>query len=446
MSAAPSPRVKRSMEIFRRAKELIPGGTQLISRRPSRFAYGITPVYAERAQGAHIWDVDGHEYVDWCSSAGAIILGYCDPVVDAAVREQIDRGSIYSINHELEVTLAEELVRTIPCAEMVRYTKGGGDACAVAVRIARGSTGRDKILFCGYHGWHDWYLAANLSPGTLDSHLFPGIEPIGVPRALEGTVEPFLYGDLDDLERRLRSNAGQVAAVMMEPIRSDEPPAGYLEGVRALTREHDVLLVFDEVSVGFRPALGGAQERLGVTPDMAAFAKSMSNGYAMGAVVGAREVMEPAARMFISSSYWSDCLGLAASLATLRELRRRDAPAFFGRLGALIQQRVNTAIAQVGLDAECTGLAHHPRLVFHVPDPVLLKKVNTLYIQEMSKRGHICYPGFYPNMAHTHEDVDRAVEAAREAFAVIQTGLERGTVDELLECEPREDLFRRLVT
>src|SRR4051812_21356608 len=265
-------RVRRSYELYRRAEELIPGGTQLVSRRPTRYANGVSPVYASRAKGARFWDVDGHEYIDWVSGIGAIILGYCDPAVDEAVREQISRGTTYSINHELEIELAEELSRTIPCAEMSRYAKCGGEACAIAVRIARGATGRDKILFCGYHGWHDWYLAANLAAeANLNAHLFPGIEPIGVPRALAETVSPFPYGDLAALGRALEDRRGKVAAVIMEPLRSELPPAGYLEGVRSLCDDHGALLIFDEVSCGFRLSLGGVQEFTGVTPDLAVF-------------------------------------------------------------------------------------------------------------------------------------------------------------------------------
>src|SRR4051812_3432023 len=251
-------RVRRSLELYRRALQLIPGGTQLVSRRPTRYANGVSPVYAVRAKGARFWDVDGHEYIDWVSGIGAIILGYCDPVVDEAVREQLSRGTMYSINHELEVELAEELVRTIPCAEMVRYAKCGGEACAIAVRIARGVTGRDTVLFCGYHGWHDWYLAANLgADANLNAHLFPGIEPTGVPRALAGTAVPFAYGDLPVLGQALDDRRGQVAAVIMEPLRSELTPAGYLEGVAKLAREHGAVLIFDEVSSGFRLHLGG---------------------------------------------------------------------------------------------------------------------------------------------------------------------------------------------
>ena len=440
-----SPRIRRSMEMFERAKELMPSGTQLISRRPSRFAYGVTPIYADHAKGSRIWDIDGEEYVDWGCSCGAIILGYADDAVDDAVRAQIAKGTIYTINHDVEVQVAEELVRTIPCAEMVRYTKGGGDSCTLAVRIARGATGRDKVLFCGYHGWHDWYLAAGLDAGSLDDHLFPGIDPIGVPKALAGTAEPFPYGDADYLAQRLDANQGEVAAIIMEPIRSVQPPAGFLERVRELATQHGAVLIFDEVSTGFRPALGGAQEMLGVTPDMAAFAKSMSNGYAMGAVVGKREVMEPADRMFVSSSYWSDTVGLAATLATMRELRRLDAPAQFRRLGAQMQQDLKRAIADTGIDAACAGVPYHPSIQFNVADPLLQKKVSTLFIQEMSKRNHLGYPSFYLNAAHTAEDIESAVAASAEAFGIIKRGLDTGTVDELLECEPQSDLFRRLV-
>ncbi|HMC64065.1 MAG TPA: aminotransferase class III-fold pyridoxal phosphate-dependent enzyme, partial [Gemmataceae bacterium] len=216
-------RICGSLGLYRRALQLIPGATQLVSRRPTRFAYGVSPIYAERAKGARFWDVDGNEYIDWVSGIGAIILGYADPVVDEAVRQQIATGTIYSINHELEIELAEELTKAIPCAEMVRYSKCGGEACAIAVRIARGVTGRDKILFCGYHGWHDWYLAANLSAeANLNAHLFPGIEPIGVPKALEGTAIPFPYGDLNALGQLLDDHRGQIAAVIMEPVRSEE--------------------------------------------------------------------------------------------------------------------------------------------------------------------------------------------------------------------------------
>jgi glutamate-1-semialdehyde aminotransferase len=434
------------MEIYRRAQELIPGGTQLISRRPTRYASGASPVYAVRAQGARFWDVDGNEYIDWASGIGAIILGYCDPVVDDAVRAQIGRGINFSINHELEVELAEELVRTIPCAEMVRYTKCGGEACAVAVRIARGTTGRDKILFCGYHGWHDWYLAANLdAEANLNAHLFPGIEPIGVPRGLAGTAIPFPYGDLARLGETLDAHRGAVAAVIMEPLRSEMPPAGYLAGVAELCRDHGAVLIFDEVSSGLRFGMQGAQGFVGVTPDMAVFAKSISNGYPMGVVAGKRTVMEPAARMFISSTYWSDAIGLVAALTTIRELRRREVPAYLAQFGAKLQVRINLAARETGFGAKCTGLDRHSHIDFPADDAAVRTKLATLYIQEMAKRGCHGYPSFYLNAAQGTAELEQTAAAARETFMLLAEGLERGTLDRLLECDLQQDAFRRLV-
>jgi glutamate-1-semialdehyde aminotransferase len=446
MMSKPTHSVARSMELYRRALELIPGGTQLVSRRPTRFACGVSPVYASRAEGARIWDVDGNEYIDWVSGVGAIILGYCDPVVDDAVREQLACGTMYSINHELEIELAEELVKTIPCAEMVRYAKSGGEACAIAVRIARGATGRDRVLFCGYHGWHDWYLAANLAAeANLNAHLFPGIEPIGVPRALAGTVLPFPYGDPAALGQLLDDNRGQVAAVIMEPLRSEEPSGGYLNAVARLCHEHGAVLIFDEVSSGFRIRLGGVQEYLGVTPDMAVFAKAISNGYPMAAVVGKRDVMEPAGRMFISSTYWSDTIGLRAALSTIRELRRRDVPAYLHRLGSDLQQQLNEVARQTGLAVCCGGLSVHPALQFQTADTVLKTKLSTLYIQEMAKRGCHGYTSFYLNAAQGSGEIEQTVNAAREVFVLMQEGLTEGTIDRLLECDLQQDAFRRLV-
>ena len=438
--------VARSMEIYQRAGELIPGWTQLISRRASQFAQGISPIYAQRAKGSRFIDVDENEYIDWVNGVGAIILGHTDEVVDQAVKEQIDRGSIYTLNSSLEIELAEELIETIPSAEMVRYTKGGGEACAVAARIARGTTGRDKILFCGYHGWHDWYQSANyLVDAESGEYPFAGIEPIGVPKALAGTAIPFVYGDLAMVETLLEANKGEVAAIMMEPMRTELPAPGYLDGVKELAQKHGAILIFDEVSSGWRPAVGGIQEYLGITPDMSVFAKAMSNGYPMGVVVGSKEVMEPAGQMFISSSYWSDNVGLVASLVTIRELKRRNAPERFKEIGESLRQSINQAITAAGLSGSLAGLHTNPGLSLDLPDETLRPKVNTLFVQEMAKRGIHTYPSFKATLAHSEEDIQITAEAAGEAFKVIKSGLEAEDVDSLLEADIKKEPFRRLV-
>ncbi|MFP6617716.1 MAG: aminotransferase class III-fold pyridoxal phosphate-dependent enzyme [Pirellulaceae bacterium] len=439
-------RVPRSMQLYDRAIELIPGATQLISRRPSRYAYGVSPVYARQAAGARFTDVDGHEYIDWVSGIGSIILGYSDPVVNEAVQQQLAQGVVYSINHELEIELAEFLVQQIPCAEMVRYAKGGGEACAIAIRIARGTTGRDKVLFCGYHGWHDWYLAANLSgDASLDSHLFPGIDPTGVPQALRGTALPFPYGDLVALAQLLEQHRGEVAAIIMEPMRSEEPPAGYLEGVRALATEHEVVFIFDEVSTGFRPSAVGVQPVVGVVPDMAVFAKSISNGYPMGAVVGKRSVMEPASQMFVSSTYWSDTIGLRAALTTLKEVASRGVPAYLAEFGGRLQDRINEIADDVDLAVQCTGVAWHPHLDFDEPDPQVQSQLATLYIQEMAKRGCHGYASFYLNAAQGDSELKQTVDAAQETFTIMAAALHSNQLEDHLECDLRSDSFRRLV-
>ena len=442
---ATSPRVQKSTELYERAGELIPGWTQLQSRRASGYAEGISPVYATSAKGSRFTDVDGNEYIDWVNCFTAVILGHADDVVDDAVKEQIDLGSLFTVNSPKEVELAEDLVETIPSAEMVRYTKGGGDSCALAVRIARGATGKDKILFSGYHGWHDWYQASNhLQDPATGGFPITGTRAIGVPKALAGTAIPFGEGDLETLKRLLEENKGEVAAIMMEPMRSELPPEGYLEAVKDLVRANDAVLIFDEVSTGMRASVGGAQDYLGVTPDMSTFAKCISNGYPMGAVVGSREVMEPAASMFISSSYWSDNVGLTASITTIRELKRRNSAERFQEIGENLAVALSEAVESVGISGRVKGFWTHPTIEIDTPDESLQPKVKTLFIQEMAKRGVFSPAGFNATLAHTEEDIRITADAAEESLGVVMKGLE-GNLDDLLEAEVAKDVLRRIV-
>ena len=440
------PDVSRSLELYKRAGELIPGWTQLISRRADQFANGVSPIYAQRAKGSRFIDVDENEYIDWVNAVGAVILGHADEVVDNAVKEQIERGSIYTLNSPLEIELAEELCKTLPSAEMVRYTKGGGEACAVAARIARGATGRDIILFCGYHGWHDWYQAANFGVDPESGEYpFAGIEPIGVPKALANTVIPFRYGDLAMLETLLNEHHDNVAAIMMEPARSELPAPGYLEGVKALAQAHNVLLIFDEVSCGWRQSIGGIQKVVGVTPDMTVVAKAMSNGYPMGAVVGSRAAMDAAKTMFISSSYWSDNIGLVASLTTIRELKRRDSETRFREIGEKLRSVLNQAITAVGLQGACVGLHSNPAVSLQAPAGVNPRKLSTLFIQEMARRGVHTYMSFKATLAHTEQDIEQTANAAYGALSVIKSGLDNENLDSLLVADLKKEPFRRLV-
>lgn len=435
--------VARSMELYHEAMNLIPGATQLISRRPTRYAYGFSPAYAISGKGSRFTDVDGNVFIDWVSGIGATILGYCDSIVDNAVKRQIDLGTMYSVSHPIELELAELLINRIPCAEMVRFAKGGGDACAIAIRIARGTTGKDKILFSGYHGWHDWYLAANHDTGELDTHLFPGIDPVGVPKALKNTALPFAYDDLDALSCLLDAHHNDVAAIMMEPLRSDFPSEGYLQGVRDLADKHGVLLIFDEVSTGFRPSSAGIQPVVDVQPDIAVFAKSISNGYPMGAVVGSRDAMEPAARMFISSTYWSDTIGIRAAITTLEEIESRQTAKTIHKTGRILKTEVNALFQKYSVPVTCAGVDWHPYLQFEAGhDSPLLQ---TLFIQEMAKRSIHMGTSFYINASHGESEVAETLDAIRDVSLIIRNALDADVVSDLLETTPQTEVFHRLV-
>lgn len=440
--------VERSYALFARAQQLIPGGSQLISRRPDRYAYGVTPALAERAKGCRFWDVDGNEYIDLQMAVGACVLGYADDAVDAAVMEQIRRGPAPSVSTTVELELAEELVGTIPCAEMVRFCKGGGEANAIAIRIARAYTGRDTVVFCGYHGWHDWYLAANLeSTAVLNDYLLPGIEPAGVPRGLAGTAIPFAWESLESLEQVLETHRGRVAAIIMEPARSFDPKPGYLQGVRELATRHGAVLIFDEVVTGFRLHIAGAQGKYGVVPDIATYAKAISNGYPFGAVAGKREIMSIAADLFISSTYWSDPITITAALTTIREYKRRHVQAYIERMGKRYMQAFNALAEQVGVPARFAGMGCSFILQwdFEDPDPMLRKQATTLFIQECNKRGIFAAGGMHMCWAHTEAELEELMPRWGEVLDILRDALKKGDVAQRLEADVSKESFRRLV-
>jgi glutamate-1-semialdehyde 2,1-aminomutase len=439
-------RVPRSSMLYQRAGELIAGKTHLFGRRAELAALGISPIYSAHQKDGHVFDVDGNEYIDFTLGAGAVMLGHAYPSVVAAVQDQATKGTGLTLNHPLEIETAELVAAIVPCAEMVRFCKGGGEANAVAIRIARAATGRDKVAFCGYHGWHDWYIAANLeSPDTLDKHLLPTIPSLGVPKALAGTVIPFEYNSINSLKARLEASRGEIACVIMEAARTYTPEPGFLEAVRQLTEDHGSLLIFDEVVTGFRMARGGAQQYYNVQPDIATFAKCISNGFALGAVAGKRAVMEVALDCFISSVYWAEATGLAAGKATLQEYLKQDV---CGRVRAFGQEFVDGAgriISECGLPARLVGLPSFPSLTFMEVGADQRDQLVTLYIQETAKRGLIGGPAFYFCLRHTENDLRRSLEIFGETATVLRKALNDGDILKYLECPVRQSGFRRFV-
>lgn len=441
-----SPRVPNSIKHYQRAGELIAGKTHLFSRRAELHAYGISPVYSERQQDGHLWDVDGHEYIDFNLGTGAVLLGHAYPAVVRAVQHQAERGTGLTVNHPLEIETAELLAQIVPCAEMVRFCKGGGEANVVAIRIARAATGKEKVLFCGYHGWHDWYIAAHFnSSAELATHLLPGISSLGIPKVLEDTIFPFEYNNLTSLEAVLDAHHGEVACIIMEAARTLLPQPGFLEGVRKLAQKHGVVLIFDEVVTGFRFSRGGAQEHYGVTPDMATFAKGISNGFALGAVAGRRELMEAAENCFISSVYWAEATGLAAGKATLTEYMAHDVCGAVWQFGKAFVSGIRQLIENCGLPIKVVGLPCFPSLVFDEVDSLRRDQLVTLYMQETAKRGIYGGPGLFFCYRHTETDLQQSLSSLGTAMTVLCKALDGGDILKFLECPVRQSSFRRLV-
>jgi glutamate-1-semialdehyde aminotransferase len=425
------------------AKRRIPGGTQLLSKRPEMFLPDHWPAYYSKARGVDVWDLDGRRYVDMsCNGIGACVLGAGDPDVDSAVRAAIDAGVMCTLNCPEEVELADLLCELHPWADMVRYARGGGEAMVVAVRIARARTRRDRVAFCGYHGWHDWYLAANLAEEkALDGHLLPGLDPAGVPRALRGTALPFHYNRADELEAIVAEHATDLAAIVMEPIRGHDPAPGFLERVRDLATSSGAVLIFDEITAGFRLNTGGAHLLYGVTPDIAVFAKAMSNGYAMAAVIGTANVMQAAQDSFISSTYWTDRIGPAAALATIRKHRRCDVASHLIRIGTLLQDGWRKAAAKCGLSIDVSGIPPLSHFSFSGDQA---QAASTLFTQQMLEHGFLAGTSFYATFAHQDEHVSAYLTAVEEVFAEIHRALEAAILPQLLRGPVAHSGFRRL--
>jgi len=429
--------------LYKRAKSRIPGGTQLLSKRPEMFLPGQWPSYYSRASGVEVWDLDGNRYIDMSyMGLGACVLGYADPDVDGAVKEAIDSGSMCTLNCPEEIELADLLCELHPWAEMVRYTRGGGEAMAVAVRIARARTRRDRIAFCGYHGWHDWYLAANLGEeDALDGHLLPGLEPRGVPRCLRNTALPFHYNKIDELKAIVSKYKGEIAAVIMEPLRNFDPEPGFLEGVREIATSIKAVLVFDEVSSGWRLNTGGAHLVYGIEPDIAVFSKGMSNGYPMAAIIGASDVMQAAQDSFISSTYWTERTGPAAAMATIKKHRRLDVAQHLVATGKSIQSGWKSAGDRHGLNVSVSGIPPLGHFSFDYENG---QAIRTLFTQEMLGKGFLATNAFYAAHAHQKHHVQSYLRAVDETFAFIAQVIKNNKVEKLLKGGVAHSGFYRL--
>ncbi|MBA4416972.1 MAG: cytidylyltransferase [Syntrophus sp. (in: bacteria)] len=433
----------KSMALQEHAKKRIPGLSQLLSKRPDMFSYGVWPGYCSQAKGVEVWDLDGNRYIDMSiGGIGANVLGYADPDVDAAVKTAIDKGVSSSLNCPEEVELADLLCELHPWAEKVRFARTGGESMAIAVRIARAYTGRDKIAFCGYHGWHDWYLSANLgTKNALGEHLISGLNPEGVPKGLIGTALPFRYNHIEELKEIVNKNKNEIAAIVMEPIRSDSPLPGFFEEVRSIADEFRAVLIIDEISAGFRMNSGGAHLILGIDPDIAVFSKALGNGYPIGAIIGKSEVMEAAQKSFISSTNWTERIGPTAGIAMIHKHRQFDVGSHLMKIGTMVQEGWKMLSEKHGLSIHIGGIPPLSHFTFEHENGFILK---ALFIQYMLEKGFLASTLFYSMYAHQEEHVEQYLKAADQAFGMIKDSMEAGHPENDLLGQPSVAGFKRL--
>ncbi|MCT4665390.1 MAG: aminotransferase class III-fold pyridoxal phosphate-dependent enzyme [Flavobacteriales bacterium] len=432
----------KGQELYKKAKTLIPGGTMLLSKRPEMFLPERWPSYYSKAQGCNIWDLDGNKFTDVSiMGIGTNILGYGNEAIDNVVRNVVNTGNMSTLSCPEEVYLAEELMEMNPWADMVRFARTGGEANAIAIRIARAASGKDKVAICGYHGWHDWYLSTNLGNNEgLNEHLLPGLNPAGVPSHLKGSVYPFLYNDYEELENLVKSQ--DIGVIKMEVQRNEPPKEGYLEKVRKLATDNNIVLIFDECTSGFRETYGPLFKKYNVMPDMTVFGKTIANGYALTAVVGRREVMEAAQDTFISSTFWTERIGPAAALKTLEVMRGEKPWEYITEIGGYVKNKWVKMAEENKLDMISFGLNSLAGFAFTSKNSL---KYKTLITQEMLKKNYLASTLLYSSTAHTKEIVDQYLHELNEVFRVIAE-CEKGSrnIDELLEGPVCHGGFKRL--
>jgi len=432
----------KGQELYKKAKTLIPGGTMLLSKRPEMFLPEHWPSYYSKAKGCKVWDLDGNEYTDVSiMGIGTNILGYGHEEVDEAVLNTVRSGNMSTLNCPEEVELAEKLVELHPWADMVRFARSGGEANAVAIRIARAASRKDKVAFCGYHGWHDWYLSANLSDDeNLDGHLIPGLQPNGVPRNLTNTIFPFNYNNYEELEELVSRE--DIGIIKMEVSRNKGPGNNFLQKVRKLADDKKITLIFDECTSGFRQTFGGLHTLYGVEPDMAMFGKALGNGYAITAVIGKKEIMEAAQTSFISSTFWTERIGPTAALKTLEVMEREKSWEYITEMGNYIGKKWLEIAGNNRLKINIAGL---PALTSFSFDSESNLKYKTLITQEMLKKGYLAANSVYVCTAHTKEVIDRYIGELDSLFHLIsKCEKQEEDINKLLEGPVCHSGFKRL--
>jgi glutamate-1-semialdehyde 2,1-aminomutase len=434
--------MRKGQELYKKAKQLIPGGTMLLSKRPEMFLPEHWPSYFSKAKGCSVWDLDGKELLDMSiMGIGTNTLGYGNDEVDAAVVETVKKGNMSTLNCPEEVYLAEKLIEINPWADMVRFARSGGEANAIAIRIARAASGKDNVAICGYHGWHDWYLSANHNGGDeLSGHLIPGLSPKGVPKNLKNSVFPFHYNNYQELVDVVEKN--DIGVIKMEVLRNFGPEDNFLQKVRDLATSKNIVLIFDECTSGFRETFGGIYKKYGVEPDMAMYGKTIGNGYALTAVVGIKSVMEAAQTTFISSTFWTERIGPSAALKTLEVMEELKSWDIITEQGTKMQKGWSSLADNHNLSITVSGIPALSTYSFNSKDAMAYK---TFITQEMLKKGFLASTNFYACTEHTDHNIEDYFDALDSVYNSISK-CEFGDVNiyNLLEGPVSHSGFKRL--
>lgn len=425
--------LNKSKDYLERARRSIPGCSQTFSKGPTQFVQGVAPNFISHAKGCKIYDVDGNEYIDFTMALGPIILGYNYPHVNNAIREQLEKGTTFTLPHHLEIELAEFLVEVIPCAEMVRFGKNGSDATSGAIRVARAYTGREKIACCGYHGWQDWYIGTT----TRDK---------GVPKCVKNLTLTFEYNKIETLEKIFEENKNEIAAVIMEPLSTIEPEDNFLQKVKEVTNENGAVLIFDEIVTGFRITLGGAQEYYNVVPDLSCFGKGIANGMPLSVVVGKKEIMKEFEEVFFSFTSGGETLSIAAAIATIKELKEKNVIDFLWVHGRKLGEGINDLIGRHNLEEYIFYQGLPPRTIMGFGDKMGDDnlELKTLFQQEAIKR-EILFTGAHNiSFSHTDDIIERTLKVYDEVMSICKKALKEDRVKDLLEGPVIQPVFRKI--
>jgi len=432
----------KGQELWVKAKTLIPTGNQLLSKRIERYLPENWPSYYKKAKGCKVWDLNSNKYYDFAQmGVGSCVLGYANYYVNKSVKKAISDGSMATLNSYEEVELAEKLVSLHPWADMARFSRTGGEACSIAVRIARAASGKDKVAFCGYHGWHDWYISSNIEDSkNLNSQLLTGLKPNGVPKELKGNTLPFIYNDIDSLKNIIDNNK-DIGVIIMEPQRTQKMSIKFLKEVREMATKIGAILIFDEVTSGFRINNGGIHLNTGVDPDMAVFGKALGNGFPISAIIGKKEIMEAAQTSFISSTFWTERIGFTAALKTLEIIEKKKIYNNLIDYGNQVTDAWEKSAIKNNINIKVTGIPPLRYFAFVNDNP---EETQTYYTQEMLKKGFLAGSSVYATNAYSNRIIRKYKESMMYVFDKINYYNSKGNLIDKLEGPVIEKGFKRL--